>query len=89
MRLRLKPQLFPVSRDHNIFINFDEVLAAVAPNQQGHKIFSNPMDVVRMSRSLVALDQSSEEFRFAHLSVREFIEQHPDFSIEICQYGAA
>ena len=70
-------------------LNSDEVLAAVAPNQQGHKIFSNPMDVVRMSRSLVVLDQSSEEFRFAHLSVREFLEQHPDFSIEKSQYGAA
>lgn len=67
----------------------DEVLAAVAPNQQGHKIFSNAMDVVRMSRSLVVLDQSSEEFRFAHLSVREFLEQHPDFSTETSQYGAA
>lgn len=70
-------------------LSSDEVLAAVAPNQQGHKIFSNPMDVVRMSRSLVVLDQSSEEFRFAHLSVREFLEQHPDFSIEKSHYGAA
>lgn len=70
-------------------LSSDEVLEAVAPNQQGHKIFSNPMDVVRMSRSLVVLDQSSEEFRFAHLSVREFLEQHPDFSIEMSQYGAA
>ena len=70
-------------------LSSNEVLAAVAPNEQGHKIFSNPMDVVRMSRSLVVLDQSSEEFRFAHLSVREFLEQHPDFSVEKSQYGAA
>lgn len=70
-------------------LSSDEVLAAVAPNQQGHKLFSNPMDVVRMSRSLVILDQSSEELRFAHLSVREFLEQHPDFSVEISHYGAA
>ncbi len=70
-------------------LSSNEVVAAVAPNKHGHKVFSNPMDVVRMSRSLVVLDQSSEEFRFAHLSVREFLEQHPDFSTEISQYGAA
>lgn len=67
----------------------DEVLAAVAPHQQGHKKLLNPMDIVRMSRSLVVVDPNSEDFRFAHLSVREFLEQHSDFSVEASQYGAA
>lgn len=70
-------------------LSAEEILGAVALNQQGQRIFSNPMDIVRMSRSFVVLDQSSKEFRFAHLSVKEFLEKHVDFSAEISQSAAA
>lgn len=67
----------------------DELLEAVSQNQRGHTMNLGAVDIVRMSRSLIVLDQSTMILRFAHLSVREFLETHPDYSGETSQSSVA
>lgn len=57
----------------------EELLEAVSQNQRGHTMNLDAVDIVKMSRNLVVLDQSTMILRFAHLSVREFLETHPDY----------
>lgn len=46
-------------------------------------------DFIRMAHSLIVVDRQSKSFRFAHLSVREYLEGHPDFSAESTHAVAA
>lgn len=66
-----------------------ELLGAVALNQHGHTMTFDAMDVVRMSRGLIVLDQSTKILRFAQLSVRGFLETHPDYCGEMLHSLAA
>ena len=72
-------------------LKVDELLGAIAISQDGHIVTFQAMDIVRMSRSLIVLDQAQElqMFRFAHLSVREFLETQPHYAGESAHCSVA
>ena len=56
------------------------LLEAVSVGQDGRIIEINKLELLRMSRSLIVIDEESGVFRFAHLSVREYLEKQEAFS---------
>jgi ankyrin repeat protein len=59
----------------------DELVAAVSINSSGQCIRLSTTDLLNMCCNLVVLDAELDVFRFAHLSVREFLEGMDDYSI--------
>ena len=73
---------------HNLFcyilhspsaIDAEDVVKLVHPNA-----FGSVQEILDISCNLVVLDSTFHKFRFAHLSVREFLENLPDFNILEC-----
>ncbi|MCJ1381046.1 hypothetical protein MMC17_004155 [Xylographa soralifera] len=63
-------------------LKVDELLAAVSVGMDGRMSSFKDIEITKMSRSFIVIDEESRTYRFAHLSVREFLEGQPDFSEE-------
>ena len=59
-----------------------EILAAVSTSEDGTSITLTPRDVLNTTCNLVVEDKALGCFRFAHLSVREYLDTRPEFSNE-------
>ena len=57
-----------------------EIIAAVSPVEDGISMTLTPRDVLNMTCNLVVEDKALGCFRFAHLSVREYLDTRPEFS---------
>ena len=57
-----------------------EILAAISPVEDGISTTLTPRDVLNMTCNLVVEDKALGCFRFAHLSVREYLDTRPEFS---------
>jgi hypothetical protein len=63
-------------------ISTDELIEAVSMDQTGNSPLLNVPQILGMCCNLVVLDKPDKEFetlRFAHLSVREYLEGHDDY----------
>lgn len=63
-------------------LTFSEMMKAVSTKSRRRDESLDPDHLVRMSLSLVVIDNESLVFRFAHLSVREFLEKRVDYAGE-------
>ena len=61
-------------------LRISEILAAVSPLEDGTRMTLTPRDVLNMTCNLVVEDKALGCFRFAHLSVREYLDTRPEFS---------
>ena len=61
-------------------LGISEILAAVSPIEDGISMTLTPRDVLNMTCNLVVEDKALGCFRFAHLSVREYLDTRPEFS---------
>ena len=58
----------------------EELIAAVSVDGSGITTQITSFDVLKMTCNLVVLDKYSNAFRFAHLSVLEYLEMRPEYS---------
>ena len=61
-------------------LGISEILAAVSTLEDGTSMPLRPRDVLNMTCNLVVEDKALGCFRFAHLSVREYLDTRPEFS---------
>jgi len=59
----------------------DEFLAAISVHGDGDHMTVSSAQVLDMCCNLVILDPAMNDFRFAHLSVREYFENHRGYSV--------
>ncbi|KIM99246.1 hypothetical protein OIDMADRAFT_65994, partial [Oidiodendron maius Zn] len=57
-----------------------ELLAAVSVDYYGNFTRLNSQDILNITCNLVVLDKFSDAFRYAHLSVLEYLETQPEYS---------
>ena len=57
-----------------------ELRGAISYGMDGRLSSYTNADITRISRSFIAIDEETRIYRFAHLSVREFLERQPEFS---------
>ena len=70
-------------------LSTDEFLVAISNEASGQKPPLTEANVITLLRHLVVVDRASNVFRFAHLSVREFLGSLDEFSIPRCQSSVA
>ena len=70
-------------------LSADEFLAAISVDFEGNAIKICREDVLNICHNLVILDPELNVFRFAHLSVREFLEERPEYTITVTHSLAA
>ena len=61
-------------------LEIPEILAAVSILEDGTCLILTPQDLLNMTCNLVVEDKALGCFRFAHLSVREYLDTRPEFS---------
>ena len=61
-------------------LRVSEILTAVSTLEDGTSMNLTPRDVLNMTCNLVVEDKALGCFRFAHLSVREYLDTRPEFS---------
>ena len=61
-------------------LNADEFLDAIPLESGGNRISLSPIQLLDMCCDLVILDRDSNIFRFAHLSVQEYLEDRAGYS---------
>ena len=66
-----------------------EFLAALSMTPRRQFNLLTKEHILEMCSNMVVFDSTLDMFRFAHLSVREFLEKHPDFTIEATNALAA
>ena len=64
----------------SIELHASEVKDALLAASSGQIQHLDTADLVRMSLSLVVMDDEKRNFRFAHLSVKEFLEQRAEYA---------
>ena len=74
-------EMLPLSSSH--------FLEAVWPEDTFHTKDPSSNDITAACCNLVILDKELDVFRFAHLSVREFLEEKPEFTAEVSNAFAA
>ncbi|MCJ1401419.1 hypothetical protein MMC11_004632 [Xylographa trunciseda] len=70
-------------------LEVDELLGAVSVGLDGQLLSLTAADIARMSRGLIAVNEELRIYRFALLSVREFLEKQPDYSEELSHASVA
>ena len=56
-----------------------EFVSAISFNSQGRRIRVDAQDILDICSSFLTLDEELDTFRFAHMSVREYLESRPDY----------
>ncbi|KAH6669479.1 hypothetical protein B0J14DRAFT_431832, partial [Halenospora varia] len=60
-------------------LNMEELIAAVSTDLHGHHITLTAIDLLNMCCNLLIIDEEAKIFRFAHLSVREYLESRDGY----------
>ena len=63
-------------------LSTQELIAAVTPEPKGSFQMLSEMNILDLCNNLVIVDDETGIFRFAHLSVREYLENRPEYSTE-------